>query len=346
MWWGMFCRLLTTNGWFSLSPVNPHLSTFPPMKFLSMKQAFKWMGLALGSILLLAGLLAAFVAFSPLPAYPDVPLREVSIEATPELVEHGQKLVMMSCAGCHMPEHSQQLIGMLHPDADSRAMGMVHNANLTQHREHGIGLYNEAELYRLLRTGVKRDGRLSLPIMPRMPHSAERDVEAIIAFLKSDHPAVQAHPTQHPPYQPTFLARMLATLAWKPLPYPSEPVPEPSPQRVVDYGRYLLQHRYGCFVCHSGDITRVNHQQPELTPNYLGGGHVFNMAYPEEAYAIAAPSLLADGNTAQWTEAQFISALLWGQRPSGMPYQRPMHPYTMMDSSEARAIWQYLQTVE
>jgi len=338
----MFFVLLPTN---RRAFQSPPFFLFPQFPY-DMKKVLKFIGIGLGVVLLLVGGFAAFIAFKPLPTYEDVALPSIEIDPTPELLAHGQKLVMMNCTGCHMPEHSQQLVGMLHPDADSRALGMVYNANLTQDPEHGIGQYTTAELYRLLRTGIKRDGGLALPIMPRLPGSSDYDVKAIIAFLQSDHPAVQPNPTQHPAFEPTFLTRMLYTVAWKPLVYPAGPVASPDPADQVDYGKYLVQHRYECFVCHSGDINQVNHEQPELTPNYLGGGMVFNMEYPDEKYPIAIPSLLRDGHLSVWSEDEFISAVIWGQRAGREPYRKPMHPYTMMDSTEARAIYRYLQQVE
>ena len=82
------------------------------------------------------------------------------------------------------------------------------------------------------------------------------------------------------------------------------------------------------------------------SPGYLQGGMVFNIeGWHGESYAIETPALLDPERTLAWSEDQFIAAVLWGQRPGGGPYKPPMHPYTMMDSSEARAIHRYLKEI-
>ena len=311
-----------------------------------MKKTLKIVGLSLGGLILLVLGAAAFLAFKPLPDYSDVPLQAVAIEATPAQVEYGQKLVMMNCTGCHYNASEDRLSGRLFPDADSRALGTIYTANLTQHPEHGIGAYTDAELYRLLRTGIKRDGHLALPMMGGMPKTSDEDLEAIIAFLKSDHPLVQADPTDHPDFEPSFLCRVLFTVAFKPQPMPTEPVVAPAASETIAYGQYLLEARYGCYHCHSTQPDKLDHMDPAQSPGYLQGGMVFNIeGWHGESYAIETPALLNPDRVLAWSEEQFIGAVLWGQRPDGGPYKPPMHPYTMMDSSEAHAIHRYLQKI-
>jgi len=69
------------------------------------------------------------------------------------------------CAGCH--KHGQeQFAGSLFPDVEAAAtFGNIYSSNITQHPEFGIGKYTDGELYRLFRTGIKKDGTLALPMM-------------------------------------------------------------------------------------------------------------------------------------------------------------------------------------
>lgn len=312
-----------------------------------MKKVSKIIGFTLLGLVLLVLGVGAFLAFKPLPTYADVPLPEVRIDVTPERIEHGQKLVMMNCTGCHYNEAESRLSGRLFPDADSRILGTIYTSNITQHPEHGIGQYSEAELYRLLRTGIKRDHHLALPMMGGMPKTSDEDLMAIIAFLQSDHPLVQADPTDHPDFEPSLLARVLFNVVLKPQDMPAEPVVAPDPSAQLAYGQYLLENRYGCYHCHSANPQELDPLAPAQSPGYLQGGMVFNIdGWHGESYAIETPALLNAERTLAWSEDQFVGAVLWGQRPDGGPYKPPMHPYTMMDSSEARAIYQYLQQIE
>lgn len=309
-----------------------------------MKKVLKITGLSLMGIVLLLGMTIAFLAFKPTKIYDDIPLPELSIRPDSAMIDHGQKLVMMNCAGCHEGESDNKLTGKLFPDRDSRALGMIYSPNITQHPEHGAGKYTEAELYRLLRTGVKRNNELALPLMGGMSMMTEDDIHAMIAFLKSDRPAVQPVPVSQPAFEPTLLYRLLSALLFKPTPYPETLTVEPSTHDPVEYGRFLVQARYYCYACHSTGMDKADYLVPENTPGYLAGGAAFNVELPDESYSIVAPSLIQGGETATWTEDQFIAALKWGQRPSGLPYKVPMHPYTMIDSTEARAIFQYLRS--
>ena len=310
-----------------------------------MKKAFRILGFSLAALVALLAVVAAVIRFKPLPTYADIPLQDVEIEATPELIAHGQKLVMMNCTGCHYNESEDRLSGRLFPDANSRPLGDIYSANLTQHPEHGIGQYTTAELYRLFRTGVKRDGHLALPMMGGTPTTSDEDLKAIIAFLQSDHPLVQADPTDHPDFEPSLLCRMLYTVAFEPQEMPAEPVQAPAESDAIAYGKYLLEGRYGCYHCHSTNPEELVLSNPSVSPGYLRGGQVFNLEnWHGQSYVTESPALYGDSRSLRWSEDEFVAAVLYGQRPEGGPYQPPMHPYTMMDSSEARAIYQYLQS--
>ena len=314
-----------------------------------MKKLLKFLGVTLAGLVLLILGAVALVYLKPLPTYADVPLPDLQIRATPAMLEHGQKLVMMNCTGCHYNEAGDRLSGRLFPDADTRALGMIYSANITQHPQHGIGAYTDAELYRLLRTGVKRDHHLALPMMAGSPTASEEDLLAVIAFLRSDHPLVQPDPTQHPDFRPNLLTRALFHLMFKPTPLPAAPVVAPDPADEIAWGQHLLEARYGCYHCHSTQAAELDPLHPSQGPGYLAGGmvfHVENWHGEGESFSVTAPSLLSREGVLSWSEDQFVAAVLWGMRPSQVPYQPPMHPYTMMDSSEARAIYQYLHSYQ
>src|SRR5271165_6394258 len=104
--------------------------------------------------------------------------------ASPAALERGRVLVYSSCAGCHYNRTDNKFIGMQILDVPSIA-GKVYSANLTKSQSHGIPPhYSDAQLKYLLKTGIANDGRF-IPYMLR-PNLAEDDLNAIIAYLRSD----------------------------------------------------------------------------------------------------------------------------------------------------------------
>ena len=61
--------------------------------------------------------------------------------------------------------------------------GDIYSANLTPDRETGIGTRTDGELARVLRFGVRADGRAAVPLMEIQLR--DDDLAAVIAYLKS-----------------------------------------------------------------------------------------------------------------------------------------------------------------
>ena len=81
------------------------------------------------------------------------------------------------------------------------------------HRDpvHGTGHLADADIARVVRTGVAHDGRLASP-MPAFPRLSDRDLIAIVAFLRSDDPLVRAVPRPKTPARPSLLGKAMAHL--------------------------------------------------------------------------------------------------------------------------------------
>lgn len=306
-----------------------------------MRKVFKVLGIILGIVILAIVGIAAFVNFKSFPNYnEEVPAPDLSVELTPERVNAGQALVHQNCAGCHKGPNAK-FEGMLFEDKVAlETFGTIYTPNITQDKEYGIGNYTDGQLYRLLRTGIKADGELMLPLMPRLTIAADEDIHAIIAYLRSDAAPVQASQKQHPPFQPTFLAKALTNFVFKPMPFKEEYPAKPALSDSIAYGRYLVNNSYGCYFCHSGGLDAWDLDNPPNTPGYLGGGTEF--VFPE--HVVVSPSLLMDGESdvSKWSVDQFVGAVKYGQRPNKPAYQLPMHPYNFLDSAEIRTIHQYL----
>ena len=308
-----------------------------------MKKTLKILGITLASIFALILIFAAIIAFKPLPDYSNVPITDIQVEITPEKVMKGAQIAASSCNHCHMSEN-KLLEGKLVVD-DTSALGAIFAPNITQHPEAGIKNYSDGELYRLLRTGVKKNGQLALPMMLRSSTIADEDLYAIIAFLKSDNSLVQPSEKKQATFTHNFLTRFLYTVAFKPLDYPSDPVEIPDMENAVAYGKYLVDGSLICFDCHSKSFETNDWVNPSQSEGYLAGGNPVYL--PEMKEPVYSTNITMDKETGigNWTEDEFITAIKTGRRPDGRVLSYPMLPYSFLDTTEILAIYSYLKTV-
>lgn len=108
-------------------------------------------------------------------------------------IERGKYLAtVMDCGGCHTtgalggkPSPAGYFAG-----ADigwDMPGGVVYPANITPDKATGIGAWSTDEVIKLLRTGVRPDGREVAPIMNWRSYSQlnNQDMHALVAYLKS-----------------------------------------------------------------------------------------------------------------------------------------------------------------
>jgi mono/diheme cytochrome c family protein len=221
---------------------------------------------------------------------------------------------------------------------------VAYSANITKDSEDGIGSWTDGEIAYLLRTGVKRDGRYAPPWMVKLPHLSDEDLEDVIAFLRSDDPLVRPTKGKARPSRPSFFAKFLARVAFKPLPYPTGPIVAPPREDAVAYGRYLVQGKGQCFGCHSADFSTVDDLEPEKSAGYLGGGN----AMPDlVGRVVKTANITPDPETGigRWSEDEFVRAVRYGVRPDRSVLVYPMLPRPELTDEEVRAVYAYLRTV-
>ncbi len=305
-----------------------------------MKKALKIVGIILGSIIGLLLLAALFISIRGVPKYEPTKL-SLEVESTPERVQQGLKLASMLCMHCHRGENGK-LSGQKIADMPPQ-FGVSYSSNITQHPETGIGKWTDGEIVSFLRTGVKPDGTFA-PFMPRIALMADEDLYSIIAFLRSDHPTVQAVDKKTAPNEYTFFTKFLAQFAFKPAPMPTAVITAPDTNDMVALGKYVVQGQMSCYACHSKDFATVNEVEPEKSEGYLGGG---NALLDLDGNTVISANLTMDKETGlgKWTEEQFFNAVKWGQRREGGSYTYPMNPYNGLTDREVKAIWAYLKTV-
>lgn len=283
-----------------------------------------------------------FIEITGIPKYAPPQIPEVKVEITSERVETGAKIASVQCIFCHKSP-DRKVSGKLVTDMPPE-FGEVHSANITQSKKHGIGNWTDGEIIYFLRTGVRRNGQYAPIYMPKYPHLSDEDLKCVVAWLRSNQPAVQASesPTVKP--SPSLLVKFLCLVAFKPIPYPSATIPQPDTSNIVEYGKYLVVGRYDCWTCHSADFKTLNFIDPEKTPGYCGGS---NLMYNLEGKKMYTANISPDEKTGigSWTEDDFKKAMHESKNKAGRPLRYPMLPYTALTDKEVTAIWQYLRSI-
>ena len=115
--------------------------------------------------------------------------------AQSDLVKRGDYLVntIMTCGNCHSPKGPPAAVAGKEfsggPPFDLPPF-TVTPANITQDKETGIGAWSDADIKKLLRTGMRPNG---VPIASVMPVGfygiiTDRDMDAIVAYLRTIKP--------------------------------------------------------------------------------------------------------------------------------------------------------------
>lgn len=228
--------------------------------------------------------------------------------------------------------------------------GLWYIPNITPDEQTGIGSWTDGELVRLLREGIKKDGR-PVFIMPseRFHGMSDEDVLSIIAYLRSLQPVNNPVPS----HQPSLLAKALFTFGvMKPRPEVMGPVPTPQKGITVEWGKYITEHATPCLDCHSPVDLNTGQFYPDSA---LTGGNIpFGKKGPGQqvdapAFAYG-PNLTPDPETGigSWTEEQFLLAVRTGTRPDGrvLTNHMPYAYFGLWPEDDAKAVYQYLMSLK
>ncbi len=306
-----------------------------------MKLFFKILGSLLLLIVLIVGSFLAKVQITGIPSYKTQKV-DLKVEVTPERVARGKAISSMLCRQCHLDQATGKLTGHRLEDLPND-FGTAYSRNITNDPEHGIGSWTDGEIAYLLRTGIKRNGHYAPPWMVKLPRIADEDIYSIIAYLRSDDSAVQASSIPSRESEPSFLAKFLCHVAFKPFAYPDHEIKVPDIHDKVAYGKYVVQDGIGCFACHSASFKTMDENHPEKSQGYLGGGNGMPGMDGKIIYtANLTPDPTGIGN---WNEDDFVKSIREGIRPDGRPLRYPMSRLPELGDDEARAIYAYLKTV-
>jgi len=288
----------------------------------------------------------AYVAFA-LPNVGAAP--NLHIEITPQRIERGKYLAnsVMMCGECHSkrdftlfsapPVKGTEFSGGEIFDHSMGFPGIFVSANITPA---GIGDWTDGELYRLITTGVKRDGKPIFPVMPYHNYGkmATEDIESVIAYLRTLEPVEVMHPKS--------VVDFPFNLILNTIPKPAEPGTLPSPGDAIAYGGYMF-NAAACGECHTkfkdgefigpmgvggrefefpdGSILRT----PNLTPHETGIGFMSREDFIRRFKMYDEPGF------------QFHKV-----GPGDFQTIMPWSIYAGMEESDLGAMWDYLQTLE
>jgi len=246
------------------------------------RRSLAW-GVVVGCVVLAAGGLAALYLLRPgmLPQTPGAD----PVNATTQTINLGEYLARAGdCVACHTEVNGK-------PFAGGRAMatpfGNLFVPNITPDDETGIGKWTADDFYRMMHTGISRDGTLLYPAMPFASYTkvTRADSDAIYAYLMAVPPVKQAnrpHALRFP-----FNKRELL-LGWRTLYFKEgEYIADPKQSAEWNRGAYLVEGLGHCTMCHTainalggsseskefegGMIPNQNWYAPSLTSNREAG---------------------------------------------------------------------------
>lgn len=311
-----------------------------------MKRIFKYLLYALGLIVFI---MVAFLGWILLTKPNVGAAKNMVIQSSQEKVDRGAYLAnhVMLCMDCHSvrdfslysgpPTPGTEGIGGEVFDQSMGFPGRFISSNITPG---GIGDWTDGELFRLITTGVKRDGN---PIFPVMPYESfgkldPEDIESVIAYLRTL-PAIN---TNHPPSNADFPMNIIL----RTIPHEAEMGVRPDPSNTVEYGKYMVTAA-ACGECH----TRF--EKGAFTGEFLAGGREFG--FPDGSI-LHTPNLTPHlTGLGEWTKDRFInefkkytdsSYVHEPVQPGQMQTIMPWIMYAGMEEEDLGAIYDYLQSLD
>lgn len=313
-----------------------------------MKKFLKYGLLVVVVLIVAVGLLLTYVKV----ALPNVGEAEnITIEYTAERIERGRYLAnsVTVCIDCHSIRDYTKFSGPIKEgtfgqggERFDQAMGLpgvFYSGNITPM---GIGRYNDGELFRLITTGVTKEGRAMFPLMPYKYYGRmdREDIYSIIAYVRSLHPIQNEVPVSVADFPMNFILNTI--------PEKASLQTKPSPSDRLAYGAYLT-NASGCIECH----TQVDKGTiiPEVA---FGGGREF--MFPDKS-VLRSSNISPDATTGigSWTEEAFVQRFkMFADSTYALPEVKPgefqtIMPWVMyaqMTKEDLSAIFTYLKTVK
>jgi len=212
-------------------------------------------------------------------------------------------------------------------------VGTFRTPNLTPDSAHGIGRVSDGQLARVLRYGVRPDGRVVVPFMEFQDLSDE-DLTALLSFLRSQQPVARTVPD----HDINFMGKLVLAFLMKPAgPARTPPTHSPADSATVERGAYLANTVAACVACHT---KRNEMDGSNIGEKFAGGGE-----FRDDSILFVSPNLTRAhvGRITEWTEDQFLARFRAGSLLPGTPM--PWTLFRRMSDNDVRAIFRYLRTL-
>lgn len=310
-----------------------------------LKKILVWLALIL--VFLISSAMA-YVKFA-LPNVGDAPTFKVDI--SPQNIERGKYLAnhVAICMDCHStrdwskfsgpPIESTLGMGGELFDQSFGFPGKYYAANITPE---GISRYTDGELFRVITTGVNKEGKAMFPIMPYNYYRKmdEEDIKSIIAYLRTLKPIKNEVPQSYSDFPMNFIINTI--------PKDASFSKRPEKTDVVNYGSYLA-NASACIECHS----KVD-KGAIIEGTEFGGGREFLLS---SGAVVRSRNISPDRETGlgAWTDDMFVD--LFMSRSDSTVLQKTLKPdafnsimpwtmYGKMTKEDLTAIFAYLKTMK
>jgi mono/diheme cytochrome c family protein len=307
--------------WFVIVTIAIALGGLTVRAWRAKNKAVKWGGFIVGGLLtLIISFVGVLMLIGLVKFYAprSAPVPDLKVAGTPEQIARGEHLANSFCASCHSTTNELPLTGGVDLGKDfPMPLGSFVSVNLTPAGP--LKDWSDGEIFRALRNGLDRDGHaLTVMSSARGRHLSDEDVQAVIAYLRSQPATINETPL--PPDQPNVLALILTGAGLIPEGEPpiTETISRPAAGATAEFGQYILSYQ-DCVVCHGANLT--GGQPGQLAP--------------------VGPNLSV---VKGWTREQFITTLRSGVDPSGhaLNSQMPWQNIGRMDDDELTAVYAYV----
>ncbi|MGV8946543.1 MAG: c-type cytochrome [Lutibacter sp.] len=216
--------------------------------------------------------------------------------------------------------------------------GKYYSKNITPE---GISRYTDGELFRVITTGVSKEGEAMFPVMPYHYYGQmdEEDIISIIAYIRTLKPIKNEVPKSSSDFPMNFIINTI--------PHKANFTKLPAKTDIMNYGKYLT-NAAGCIECHT------KFEKGSLVAGTeFGGGREF--PFPNGSI-VRSNNISPDKETGigKWTDEEFIDLFRIRSdsatfntklKPEDFNSMMPWTMYGKMTEEDLRAIFAYLKTV-
>jgi len=313
-----------------------------------MKKLFKILFWFITSIVIIVVVVLCYVKFF-LPNVGESPY--IKVEMTQERIERGEYLAnhVAVCMDCHSTRDWSKFSGPIVEgtfgmggdifDQKYGFPGKYYAKNITPE---GISRYTDGELFRVITTGVNKEGKAMFPVMPYAYYGQmdEEDIKCIIAYIRTLKPIKNEVPASSSDFPMNFIINTI--------PHKATFTKQPPKTDIVNYGKYLT-NAAGCIECH----TKAD-KGSLIAGTEFGGGREF--PFPNGAI-VRSSNITPDKNTGlgEWNAGTFVNTfrsrsdsttLNTKLNPTDFNSVMPWTMYGKMTEEDLKAIYAYLETIQ